>query len=125
MMGGLTIVTRRQDDLNGAVTAQMPIVDVRAWFGVRVGKVGVEIAELTAENTRQQLLLSVAQAFYQALTARSVIDVDENLLRSATRNHDVALTRHVSGVGGRLDVIRARSEIVRVRRELHRRPHLF
>ncbi len=118
MGGGFEIVTRRQNTLQGSIQASMPLMNAQLWKGVNVGKLGVEVTELTIENVRQELLLTVAQSFYQALTARAVIDVQENLLRTAERHHEVAVTRHVSGVGRRLDVIRARSELVRVRQEL-------
>ncbi|MCP4674998.1 MAG: TolC family protein [Deltaproteobacteria bacterium] len=118
MGGGAEMVTRRQNTLQGGIQASMPLVNAQLWAGVSAGKLGVEVTKLTIENVRQELLLAVAQAFYQALTARAVIDVQENLFRTAQRHYEVAVTRHVSGVGRRLDVIRARSELVRVRQEL-------
>jgi outer membrane protein len=116
--GSVRIVTRRQDNLSGNINADMPIVDTQSWFGVRSGRLGVKATRLTVENARQQLLFSVSEAFYQALTATALIEVQESLWNAAVRHHEVALTRHLSGVGTRLDVIRARSDLTRVRQEL-------
>jgi outer membrane protein len=116
--GTVRIVTRQQDNLSGSINANMPLIDAQSWLGVRSGRLGVEASELTVENARQQLLLSVSEAFYQALTANALIDVQESLWNTAIRHHEVALTRHLSGVGQRLDVIRARSDLTRIRQEL-------
>jgi outer membrane protein len=118
MGGGQDIVIRRQDSLDGAIQASMPVLNAQAWLNVGAGRLGSELAELGVENVRQQLLVTVAQAFFQALTARSLIDVQENLFSSAKRQFIVAQTRHVSGIGARLDVIRARGEIVKIRQDL-------
>jgi outer membrane protein TolC len=116
--GTTKMVTRKQDTLHGGVSASVPLISPQTWAGVKVGKIGVEIATLTVEQTRQHLLLSVALSYYQALTARAIIDVEENLYHTAARHYEIALMRHTSGVGRRLDVIRAKSEMVRVRQEL-------
>jgi outer membrane protein len=116
--GTVRIVTRQQDNLSGSLNANMPVINAQTWLGVRSGRLGVEATELTVETARQQLLLSVSEAFYQALTAKALIDVQESLWNAATRHHEVALTRHLSGVGQRLDVIRARSDLTRIRQEL-------
>ncbi len=117
-MGGFEVVTRRRDNLQGRLQASMPIIDAKSWINVEAGKLAVIIAELTIENARQELLLAVSQAFYQALMSRALIDVQENLILSAHRHQEIARTRHISGVGSRLDVIRARSELARIRQEL-------
>ncbi|MCP4602949.1 MAG: TolC family protein [Proteobacteria bacterium] len=116
--GGSAVVIRRQDSLQGSLQANVTLINPQLWTGVSAGRLGVEVAELTVQNARQELLLAVAQSFYQALTARALIDVQENLFQTAERYLEVAQARHVSGVGRRLDVIRARSELVRVRQAL-------
>ena len=116
--GGEDIVIRRQDSLSGTVQASMPLLNAELWLGVSVGRLNEELQKLTVESARRELMYTVAQSFYQALTARSLIDVQENLYKSAKRQLIVAQTRHVSGVGARLDVIRARGELVRIRHEL-------
>jgi len=117
-LGGSSITTRRQDALSGSVEVSVPLVAPQTWAGVSAARVGVDIARLSVDNARQALLLMVAQSYYQALTARSLVDVQEGQLRSAERHHEVARMRLVSGVGERLDVLRARADVARVRESL-------
>ncbi|MBW2278841.1 MAG: TolC family protein [Deltaproteobacteria bacterium] len=112
-IGGSRIVTRNQDDLAGALDVSMPLVNAQIWMGIRAGKAGEEIAELSVETARQALLASVATAYYQALTAKGLIDVQQGQIRSAARYLEVAKTRFRSGVGARLDVLRAKADVVR------------
>jgi outer membrane protein len=117
-LGGTSIVTRPQDNLSGRIDVSLPLVNAQSWLGVHAGRQGREVAELTVASARQALLLSVARAYYQALTALSLIEVNEGQIRSSARYLEVARTRLVSGVGSRLDVLRAKSELTRSREAL-------
>jgi len=116
--GGGEIIIGRQNTLRGGLQASMPVINGELWSNVSAGRLGLDVAGLTVENVRQELLATVARAFYQALTAKALIDVQVTLLETARRHVEVATTRHVSGVGSRLDVIRARSDVVRLRQDL-------
>ncbi len=117
-LGGASVVTQHQDTLAGVLEVGMPLVSPSAWTGVRVGRQGERVAELTVAQARQALLLTVAQAFYQALTAAGMIEIYEGQIRTTARHFEIARTRLVSGVGSRLDVVRARSDLVRTREAL-------
>jgi outer membrane protein len=112
-VGGTRIVTRNQDDLAGSLDVSMPLVNAQIWMGIHAGRTGETIAELSVESARQVLLASVATAYYQALTAKGLIDVQQGQIRSASRYLEVAKTRFRSGVGARLDVLRAQADVVR------------
>jgi outer membrane protein TolC len=116
--GGSEIVTRNQDDLNGAIDVSMPLVNAQMWMGIRAGRTGEEVAELSVQNARQLLLRSVATAYYQALTAKGLIDIQQGQIRSAARHLEIAKTRFRSGVGKRLDVLRAQADVVRAVEQL-------
>jgi outer membrane protein len=116
--GGSQIVTRNQDDLNGAIDVSMPLVNAQLWLGIRAGKAGEHVAELSVQTARQALLLTVATAYYQALTAKGLIDVQQGQIRSAARHLEVAKTRFRSGIGKRLDMLRARTDVVRATDQL-------
>ncbi len=111
-------VLRRQDDLAAKIQVDVPLINAQAWFGVMLGEIGEEVAELSVENVRQALLLSVAQAYFQALSARSLIEVQRNQIKSSKRHLAVATIRHRSGTGRRLDVIRARTELLTTHEQL-------
>ncbi len=111
-------VVRRQDDLNMGLSLNLPLVNARAWMGVGLGDLGREVTQLGIESLRQTLLLSVAQIYYQALTAQSLIEVHRNQIRSSRRHLAIANIHHRSGTGRRLDVIRARTELITAREQL-------
>lgn len=122
-VGGTRIVTRNQDDLSGAIDVSMPLVNGQLWMGIHAGRAGEDVAALTVETARQALLTSVATAYYQALTAKELIEVQQGQIRSASRHLEIAKTRFRSGVGARLDVLRAQSDVVRAVEQL-RAAHL-
>ncbi len=113
-----TIEMSKQQDLRGGLLVSMPLISAQGWVGIVLGDTGVEVAEVQVEKIRQALLLSVAQAYFQALTARSLIDVQHNQINSSKRHLAVATIRHRSGTGSRLDVIRAQTELLTAREEL-------
>ena len=115
---GTTIEVGKQQNLHGGLLVSMPLVSAQAWVGIALGDIGVEVAEVQVEKIRQALLLSVAQAYFQALTARSLIEVQHNQIKSSQRHLAVATIRHRSGTGSRLDVIRAQTELLTAREEL-------
>jgi outer membrane protein len=117
-LGGTRIVTQQQDSLSGLIEVGLPLVNPSAWMGVRAGRQGERVAELTVAQARQALLLTVAQAYYQALTAVGMIEIYEGQISSTARHLEVARVRLVSGVGSRLDVVRARSDLARTREAL-------
>ncbi len=116
--GGASVVARRQDDLAGGLQVDVPLVNPRAWLGVSQAGLAEEMAALGMEQTRQLLLLQVAQGYFQALTARDMIDVIREQMKSSERHRAVAELHHRSGTGARLDVIRASTEILASREQL-------
>ena len=116
--GGTPLTTRHQNSLGGAIEVKMPIVSPMAWAGIGVGRAGLDLAEMTVANARQALLMMVVQSYYQALTAKRLIDVQVGQVQSAARHLEVSKTRLVSGVGKRLDVIRAKGDVVRIREQM-------
>lgn len=113
--GPQSLIARRQDDLAGSLRVDLPLLNGRMWYGVALASVGEEIAELGAEQTRQTLLLSVAQTYYQALTARALVNVNSSQIERNRRHLDSALARVRAGTGSALDVFRARTELVAAR----------
>jgi len=116
--GGNRITTQQQDNLSANIEVSVPIVNPISWAGISAARTGLDVASITVENARQTLLLTVAQSYYQALTIKSQIDVLEEQIDAAARHHEIARTRLVSGVGERLDVLRAKGDLVRLRENL-------
>lgn len=117
-LGGNSITTRRQDTLTANVEVGVPIVNPMSWAGISAARVGLDIASISVESARQSLLLMVAQSYYQALTVMSQVRVLEQQIQAAAHHYGVARARLASGVGQRLDVLRAKGDLVRLEENL-------
>jgi outer membrane protein TolC len=111
-LGTQSLIARRQDDLAANLMVELPLVDVRSFLGISLAKLSGQVAELSFEKLRQALLLSVAQAYFQSLSARSLVDVHKSQQDSLRKHLAVASIRHRSGTGSRLDVIRAQTDLL-------------
>lgn len=118
--GGQEVVVGPQDRVQGNLQVSMRVLDARAWFGIGAARAGVDAAQWGAEATRQALFLNVARAHFAALSARSLIDIQQEQIRAIERHRSVASLRHRSGTGQRLDVLRAQGDLVRAREDLLR-----
>jgi outer membrane protein TolC len=117
-VGGQTLETQKQDDLKANLLLSVPLVSARTWLGVHAARAGVQVAELNLEVVRQALLLGVARAHYQALGLLTLVEVQRSQIRAAERHLAIATARHRSGTGPRLDVLRARTELLQARESL-------
>ncbi len=111
-------VYQAQDDLDGGLLLSVPLVSARTWLAVRAAASGTRVAELGLEVVRQALLLSVARAHYQALGLLSLAEVQRAQLRASARHAEVASIRHRSGTGARVEVLRARTDLLQSREAL-------
>lgn len=117
-VSGVKMTTRRQDDLSAAIQVAVPLVQADAWLGVRSAKASERVTLLSVEQQRQQLLLYVGQAWFQARSAGTLVSQLEAQLEAAQRYAEVASLRHRSGVGQRIDVVRAEQDVLSLRQQL-------
>ncbi len=117
IMGNSTVV-RFQEDLKGTLQAGMPLIHAQNWYTISAAKKGIELARISVEQGRQQLLIGVAQAYYFALMATSLIELRETQLKATVHHLRVAKARYDAGTGLRIDVIRAETDLEQARQEL-------
>jgi outer membrane protein TolC len=119
-IGGGQIEIGRQDTLRGNLQVNALLIDARAWFGIGAARANADIAHWNAEQLRQGLLLTVAQAYFSALSAHAFIEVQQTQLDAIERHLSVATLRHRTGTGRRIDVIRAQTDRVMAQEDLVR-----
>jgi outer membrane protein TolC len=117
-LGGQSIVTRKQDDFRGNLLVNLPLVNARAWVGIGAADIYEDVAALTVEGVRQQLLQTVVQTYFAGLTALNLIQVQREQIQASSRHLEIANLRHRMGTGRRLDVVRIRTELVRAKDDL-------
>jgi outer membrane protein len=114
---GDTVLAPREN-LAGALQAGMTLINAQSWLTIGAAKKGVEAAELSVEDGRQQLLLGVSLAFYYSLMSRSLFSLYEEQVRSAQHHLDVSKARFEAGTGLKIDVIRADTDLQSAQQDL-------
>ncbi|MCP4197325.1 MAG: TolC family protein [Proteobacteria bacterium] len=117
-MPGDEFIIRPQDALTGAITIGMTVIHPEGWARISALTKGTDFARLSVEDARQEILVLVAQAYYLALMAKSLIELRVELLKAAAHHLKVATARFNAGTGLRIDVIRAETDQEQARQEL-------
>lgn len=111
-------VVRPQEDARALLLAGMPIVNVQAWLTVHAARLGVELAAVNAENAKEQLLYGVAQAFFAAVVAKEMVDIQTEQVTATAKHLEVARAKLQAGDSLKIDVIRAETELEKSKQEL-------
>ncbi len=112
------VTIRPQDTLTGSLSIGMSIINPEGWANISAAKKGTDFARLSVEDARQEIFVVVAQAYYLALMAKSLIELRVELLKAAAHHLKVATARFNAGTGLRIDVIRAETDLEQARQEL-------
>jgi outer membrane protein len=105
---GITVTPRSQ--ITAFLTADMPIVAAAAWARRAQAKDNVEIAELSAVETRRQLALATADAYLTILAERRVVEGNSRARDTARAHFDLATELEQRGTGSRLNALRAEQQ---------------
>jgi len=112
------IVIRQQDSLSGAMSVQLPLVNLPAWLGIRTAKAAKELTGASVEQVRQAILYGTARAWYVALMSRSLVTLQEDQIESAQHHLEVAQQKEAVGSGLRIDVLRAQTDLEQALQDL-------
>jgi outer membrane protein len=103
-------VIQAADSVNANLQLVVPLLAPRAWgLGARV-KENLEVAKLTAEDTKKQVALATGRAYLTVVAQRRVVDTAARARDTAKAHEDFARQRFQGGVGNRLDLVRASQE---------------
>ncbi|HNU67959.1 MAG TPA: TolC family protein [Myxococcota bacterium] len=98
--------------LGAGLTLTVPLIDAQKWLGMKTAEVESDLVGLQVEESRQILLYSVAEAYYQAATALSLIDVYRAQYDAAAEHMKLAEGRLSAGVGNIMDVRSAQADMI-------------
>ena len=115
---GEPTVIQRQDSLSGQIQISLSIINVQGWFSIAAAKTGHELTKLTLEQVREQILSGTVQAFLAAMMSRSVIDFQLTQVAASAHHLDFAIKKFNSGSGLKIDVVRARTDLIKAKKEL-------
>jgi outer membrane protein TolC len=101
-----------KDSVSFSLDAQQPIYTFgRISAGIDLADVGYERALINLESEKQTLVLNIKRAFQGYLLAREALDVQEETLQNKQDALEIARQRFEAGLGTRLDVLRAESDV--------------
>ena len=100
-------VTQPQNQFAFSASASVPVLAAAPWAAVTQSRDQIEVARLSAEEVRQQIAVSAAQAYLSVIATQRQVQVDELSLENARAHLDYAQQRLEGGAGSRLDQLRA------------------
>lgn len=96
--------------LSGNVTGQMPLINVRVWYGVGTGRKNVKAAQQSTSDIKRTLVLGLASAVVSVYTAERVAELNRIALHNALERLALTERRQTLGAGNGLDVVRAQQD---------------
>jgi len=105
------IVIRQQHIVQAQLSIQAPLFNMPILSAIETAKLGRSMAGLAEQEGARQLLLGVATAFYGALSARELVEVQADAFEKAKGRVRAARARLAAGAGIRIDVARAELEM--------------
>jgi outer membrane protein TolC len=114
----VTLVAREQ--LGGQVEATQVVLSPALWFGIQAASRGEEVAGLTLESVRRDILFGVAQAYYAVSALKRTREVAERLLEVALRQEKDARVRYQAGTIAKVGLLRAEIDRARAEQDLLR-----
>ena len=121
MVGGppgptLTILPLNQ--LDGAFTLTVPLVDVGAWDRRAAAKANLDSSVADLFSQRLDVSRRVARSYYQVLADEAVLASAEHNLRLSRDNAALAVAKRSGGTASELDVQRARGDVARAEQDV-------
>jgi outer membrane protein TolC len=112
------IVIQKEEQLDGSVTATVPLIAPSAWYGYASASSSARSSEASFEVTLANVLLGVAQAYYAAAGADELVVARQDAVDVANDTFRVAKARVGSDLANPVDITRAEAALVRAQQDL-------
>lgn len=104
-------VAQPQTQTAVSATASVPVLAAASWAAAAQSRDQVEVSELAAAETRQQVAIATAETYLTIVAARRQVEVERLALDNARSHLDYARKRREGGAGSRLDEVRAALQV--------------
>jgi outer membrane protein TolC len=111
--GSEPIVIQPLESTTVSGSGRVPLVVPNAWFDLAAARGAARSADRSAEATRLALRTAFAQSAYLSIGAEEVVAASERAVANAAELVRSAERRVAAGTSAPLDVLRARTELVR------------
>jgi outer membrane protein TolC len=113
-------VVAKQNQLAAQIQATQAIIALPAVYGIAAARASERLASDNAEQARQDILFSVAQAYYNAAGLKQVVEVNERQLAIAREHERDAKVRYDAGTAPKVTLLRAEIDRARAEQDLKR-----
>jgi len=119
ILGAQAVPLAEKEFQRAELKVQMTIWDFgRSLGNYQQAQLGREIASLTMQRVRQNIIYQVTQAYFDVLRAQKARDIAAEALEQARAHLKTAQSLYVNGVVDKNDVLRAEVHVAEVRQQL-------
>ena len=119
LFGGTgTIVILPQNQWDGSLTLNVPIIDVAAWERRKAAHAANDGAKADIEATRADVARRVTRAYFQLIANEALLVAAQKALEVSQANVTVVSDRRGGGTATELDVQRATADVSRAEQDL-------
>jgi len=104
-------IVQPRSQLTASLTLDQPLVAAAAWARRAQAKDNVQIAELSAVETRRQIALAAADAYLSIIARLRVLEGNNRARDTARAHFDLATQLEQQGTGSRLNALRAQQQV--------------
>ena len=101
--------------VTGSLTASVPILALREWYGVETAERAVEASRQRADDVERRTLANAAAAVLGVVTAEKLGEVNRNGLRASLERLELEQRRQKNQIGKRLDLLRIDRDVAGAR----------
>ena len=113
------VITEIQRQLLSAnANLQVPLIDVKTWYGIGTQDRNIDAAKYSLEDTKRLLMLQVVTAMVAVYTSERVAEIGRIGLRNALERLELTRQRVNLGAGNKLDVLRVETDVANARATL-------
>lgn len=109
-----------RDSMYGnTISATLPLYSGgRLENNIKSSEIGVDISDLTLENTKQQIKYNTTEGYYNILQCRNLVDVREESVDNLQAHLDTVNARYNAGTVAKTDVLRSQVELADAQQNL-------
>lgn len=117
-MPGSTLTLQLHDSLVGALTLQVPLIDVSAWTSFFASEESADAADERVDGSRQDVHATVVQLWHALVAARAVREASQHNLEVVQASRDNVAARVEAQVAPQLELARAEAEVLRAQQTI-------
>src|SRR5262249_8638542 len=118
LAGQPTVVIQKLNQLDGSVSAAVPLVSPSAYYGLSAARLSRHASSGGDQVTEAGVLLSVAQAHLTPAGTDELVRARQDAVKVATETFDVARARVAAELANQVESTRAETALVRAQQDL-------